>query len=322
MTSLNSTLSHLIAEEIRRPVPPAIHAFTTEICRRHGDAVAAILFYGSCLRKNTVDGVLDFYVLVDSYRAAYASSLLSALNTVLPPNVFYLEIQDGRQILRAKYAVISCTDFQHAATLRSVHAIVWGRFCQPFVLAYTRDEEARALVIQTATEAVLTLVTRTIALLLSGHDAWQFQAASLWQRGFQETYRSELRPERPATIRGLYEAATERYDRVTGMALHLLEQRGVVRLSQAGQRLVVSMEKQSQRRLRNAWRRRLPLAKALYALRLLKSACTFGDWLPYALWKLHRHTGVQVELTERQRRFPLIWGWPVIFRLLARRNLR
>ncbi|MGE0683640.1 MAG: hypothetical protein AB7P69_22420 [Candidatus Binatia bacterium] len=293
-----------------------------EIRRHHGDAVAAILFYGSCLRGNTLDGVLDFYVLVDSYRAAYASPFLTVLNTALPPNVFYLEVQDDRQTLRAKYAVISRADFQHAATLRSVHAIVWGRFCQPFILTYTRDEQARATVIQAATEAVLTLVTRTVALLLSSHDAWLFQPESLWQRGFQETYRSELRPEHPATVRNLYEAAAERYDQVARTALHVLEQRGVMHLSQEGQQLVVTMEEQSQRRLRNAWRWRVPLAKVFYAFRLLKSACTFGDWLPYALWKLSRHTGVQVELTERQRRHPLLWGWPVIFKLLARRDLR
>jgi hypothetical protein len=55
---------------------------------------------------------------------------------------------------------------------------------------------------------------------------------------------------------------------------------------------------------------------------LLKSALTFGDWLPYALWKLERHTGTRVELTDRQRRAPLIWGWPVIVKLLWQRALR
>lgn len=322
MINTDSTLSHLIAAEIARPTPAAINAFTTEIRRRHGEAIAAILFYGSCLRKNTLDGVLDFYVLVDSYRAAYASPLLTVLNTALPPNVFYIEAQDGQQTLRAKYAVISCADFQHAATVGSIHAIVWGRFCQPFVLAYSRDEQAHAIVVQTAMAAVLTFVTRTVALLLSNHNTWEFQPAALWQRGFQETYRSELRPEHPAVIRSLYETATERYARVAKAAFHVLEQRGLLRLSQDGQQLVVTMEEQRLRHLRNAWRWRVPLAKTLYALRLLKSAGTFGDWLPYALWKLHRHTGVRVELTERQRRYPLIWGWPVIFKLLARRNLR
>jgi hypothetical protein len=268
-----------------------------------------------------LEGVLDFYVLVDSYRAVYASPLLALLNTALPPNVFYSEVQTGPQLLRAKYAVISCVDFQRSATLRSIHAIVWGRFCQPFLLAYMRDEQTRAMVVQTATEAVLTLVSRTIALLLSHHTTWEFQPAALWQRGFVETYRSELRPEHPGTVRSLYEAAAERYERLAWAALSVLEQRGLLHVSIEGQWRSVTMEKRVRQRLRNAWRRRVPLAKALYALRLLKSAFTFGDWLPYALWKLQRHTGVQVELTERQRRRPLIWGWPVIFKLLARRDL-
>jgi hypothetical protein len=55
---------------------------------------------------------------------------------------------------------------------------------------------------------------------------------------------------------------------------------------------------------------------------LLKSAATFGDWLPYVLWKLERHGGTRIELTDRQRRHPLIWGWPVLWRVLRRRDLR
>ena len=321
MITSDPTLSQLIADEIARPLPSAIDALTAEIRRRHGDAVAAILFYGSCLRKNTLEGVLDFYVVVDSYRAAYASSLLTLLNTALPPNVFYLEAQAGQQTLRAKYAVISQADFQRAATLQSVHAIVWGRFCQPFLLAYARNEQAKTLIAQAATEAILTLVARTVTLLLSDHDVWEFHSETLWQTGFHETYRSELRPEHPATVRSLYEAAAERYDHIASIALHLLARRGFLHLLQENRSLIVTMDERTCRRVRNSWRRRLPLAKGLYALRLLKSAFTFGDWLPYALWKLQRHTGVQVELTERQRRHPLIWGWPVIFKLLARRDL-
>ena len=51
-------------------------------------------------------------------------------------------------------------------------------------------------------------------------------------------------------------------------------------------------------------------------LGLLKTAFTFGDWVPYVLWKIERHTAVRVEVSERQRRHPLIFGWPVIFRVL------
>ena len=59
-----------------------------------------------------------------------------------------------------------------------------------------------------------------------------------------------------------------------------------------------------------------------HIMRLLKTAFTFGDWVPYVLWKLERHTGRRIEPSERQRRHPLIFGWPIILPLLLRRNLR
>ena len=75
-------------------------------------------------------------------------------------------------------------------------------------------------------------------------------------------------------------------------------------------------------RARCPWRLRRPVAKLVYVAQLLKTASTFGDWVPYALWKLERHTGTHVEYSERQRRHPFIWGWPLVFRVLRKRDLR
>ena len=63
-------------------------------------------------------------------------------------------------------------------------------------------------------------------------------------------------------------------------------------------------------------------AKSVGALQLVKSALTFGDWMPYALWKLERHTGTRLDPSERQRRHPFLFAWPLVFRVLARRELR
>ena len=67
---------------------------------------------------------------------------------------------------------------------------------------------------------------------------------------------------------------------------------------------------------------RRPVAKALACLGLVKTAATFGDWVPYVLWKLERQSGVQIEVSEAQRRHPLLFGWPVLIRLLRLRVLR
>ena len=114
-----------------------------EILRRHGDAVAAILFYGSCLRRHTSEGVLDFYVVVDSYRTAYRSRALAWANAALPPNVFYLEIESALGTLRAKYAVMSMRDFARGAKPGGLRSGIWARFCQPALAVSVRDDPAR-----------------------------------------------------------------------------------------------------------------------------------------------------------------------------------
>ena len=314
-------LSEILTEELDQPAPKAARVFSDEICRRHGTAVAAVLFYGSCLRKQTTEGVLDFYVLVDSYRAVFSSPLFAVLNAILPPNVFYLEVQVGQETVRGKYAVISMQDFSRAASPKSVYAIIWGRFCQPTLLVHSRDDASRAAVIGSCVDAALTMVGRMAALLPE-----RFQAAELWQRGFQETYRTELRAEKPGTIQAIYQAVPERYDRIASEALRELERRGKLQVcsapTQPGTAWEVAFPAQQRSRVQRDWKLRRPIAKARYAVWLLKSAATFGDWLPYVLWKIGRHAGVTLQPTERQRRHPFLCGGPAVLKLLWQRNLR
>ena len=76
------------------------------------------------------------------------------------------------------------------------------------------------------------------------------------------------------------------------------------------------------RRARADWWLRRKLAKVVYAIALLKSTATFGDWLPYVLWKLERHGGTRLVPSDRQRRHPFLWGWPLLFKALWRRDFR
>ena len=311
-------LAALFDAEHRQEVPREAVALADEIRRRHGDSVAAVFFYGSCLRRGYVDeGVLDFYAVVDSYGAAYRSRLLAASNAVLPPNVYYVEMPFEGRALRMKYNIISQADFSHACRPESLHAIIWARFCQPAAFVYLRDEATRETLAGDAAEAALTLVSRMVAL-----HPQVTTAEELWQAAFATTYATELRPETSDTIRTVFDADPDRYCRVTELAVDALGRRGLVQGRAEGHRVQVRMNDATRRAIVTSWNRKLPVAKGLYVLRLIKSAATFGDWLPYALWKLTRHTGVTVELTERQRRYPLIFGWPVIFRLIRGQILR
>jgi len=316
-------LRELFRAEHAEPTAPEAAWFVEEILRRHGGAVSAVLFYGSCLRKkNVVGGVLDFYVVVDSYRSAYGAGLLAIANTLLPPNVFMVSVRRENEEVHAKYAVVSRDDFSRGVTGETLHSIVWARFCQPARLIYVRDEAARERVARDSAEAAVTMVRTALGLRGIAGEC-DVDPEALWQEGFRATYSTELRTERPETIRELFIAAPERYATVTMIALAELAARGAIALPAAVDRpLRVDVAPEWSSELATRWRRRTPLAKAVYFFRLIKSAFTFGDWLPYALWKLGRHTGVRVEPTPLQRRYPLIFGWPVIVKLLLSQKLR
>ena len=140
-------LRRFVDEELFRAPPDGVSHMTRAIHERHADALAAVLFYGSCLRGETLEGVLDFYALVDEYPRAYDSRIAAWLNAAFPPNVFYLECEAPGGTLRAKYAVMSRDDFARAAGLGSLRSGVWARFCQPARAVWTRDAAAREAVV-------------------------------------------------------------------------------------------------------------------------------------------------------------------------------
>src|SRR5262245_20410529 len=110
-----SELAALMGQELAQPVSPAVQAVADAIRSRHPNAALAVLFYGSCLRRPEgplADSLLDFYLLVDDYEAAYAGALTGFANRILPPNVFYLETRHDGATLRCKYAVISLAQFE------------------------------------------------------------------------------------------------------------------------------------------------------------------------------------------------------------------
>ncbi len=316
-------LTDFLTREWTQPVPEAVEVVAADIQRRHAEAIDAVLFYGSCLRtQQTADTVLDFYVLVRSYQSFYNRRLLTWLNTLPPPNVFYIEVRRGSQTLRAKYGVIPTADFERAATPAVVPAIILARFCQPTRMVFVCSEAVRNRVIHAATQATLTFLARTIPFFARHDLSRPFSLANLWQRGFRETYRTELRTERPETIRALYEASPERYDRVAQLGLQLLERSGRCVCRESDGQWSVALPRRTRWAGRVSWGVRATGAKCLYAVRLFKTVLTFDGWLPYVLWKLGRHTGVWVELSERQRRYPLLLGRPILFKLLRQRTLR
>lgn len=308
----------LLEAELATPVPEPVAAMADAIRARHGDAVRAVLFYGSCLRRGVVEGVLDYYVLVDAYRAAYDRRLLAWLNRVLPPNVFYVEHEHHGERLRAKYAVFSQRDFA-ARAVGGPDARVWARFSQPARIVWARDAESRSNAAAAIEAATRTAVVQMLCWQPGEATLQRVEPAALWLRGFRETYGSELRGEAGATIDALYAADAVRFDRVARLVLASDPR---LRSAVAGAVLEVESDPAWRARIRRAWATRRRVAKVVTVLGLLKTSLTFDDWVSYVLWKIERHSGKPVELSERQRRHPFLFAWPVLFRLLRDRVLR
>ena len=320
--NLESLRAH-VATELRTPVAPRIEWLANQLAAIHGKTVLGVLFYGSCLRKDTDDGVLDFWVVVDDYRAAYSKRWHSAINRIAPPNVFYVEVEREGRTLRTKYGVIDRRAFKKGTSFGAWHPYVWARFAQPARVLACRDDASFTFFTESVANAVVTMVGRLVCVLPARGDILRFSLAAFWQEAFRRTYDSERRPEADDHIRGFYAVDAERYDLVAGHALQHLVSVGLFEEATPHPRsFQVKISERNQRRLRLRWRLMRVYARFVGLLRLAKTAITFGDWVPYVLWKLERHTGRRIELSERQRKHPLIFAWPIIIPLLLRRNLR
>ena len=317
-----SRLAALVAEEQDRPVSAAALALCDAIRDRHGSGVAAILFYGSCLRRSSDEGVHDFYVVVDSYQDVYRNPYFSLSNFLLPPNVYTIEAETGANRHFAKYAVISLRAFESCVSPACVHPYIWARFAQPSLIVAARDLEARERVLAALAQAIVTFVQQLSVFMPAAGGRQRFSLSKFWQDAFRRTYSAELRNEKPEAIRNIYQSSPDRFDEAARCALAELEAQGRLKVLTRGGSVDVEMNWLSRTTTRLRWQLTRPLAKSIAFLRLLKTATTFGNWLDYILWKLERQGSDPIELTDRQRRYPLLFAWPVLVRLIAEKELR
>jgi hypothetical protein len=307
-------LTDQISRQISQPASPAIHTLAKTLLDTYGEAVQAILFYGSCLRTgDDRGGLVDLYVLVDSYRAAFPKSILAVLNKLLPPNVFYLEIPYADRMVRAKYAVLSMDDFSCGTSKRWFHSYIWGRFAQPIGLLYVCNDQTAQHIQAALAQAVLTFVERVLPRMPS-----PFTARDFWRIGWEMSYRAELRAERPQKLIRLFEAAPDYYEHITRQALLTLSFPVDIQESDTPYRYTVHISEGARRISRLDWMVRAWQGKMLSVLRLLKGIFTFRGRIDYILWKIERHSGIRVEASPRLKQYPLLAACVVLWRLYRR----
>ena len=305
------SLTQLVADELAIPASPAVQAFAAHIAAQYPDAARAVLFYGSCLRSEQLDGqMLDFYLIVSDYDSAYESRSLAKWNRRLPPNVFPFH-HDG---LMAKVAVLSEADFHNLNRPAASAVSVWARFAQPSRLVWVADDAARTLAAKAISGAAPTLLNASLAFAEREVDV-----LDLWQTGFQMTYDAELRAERNDRPSSVVEFDPERYERFGQAAL----QHTPIANELRGNKVHISPDPQ-QRIIqeRDRWPGLRRRGKMLTVARLAKAAFTYAGGIDYLAWKINRHAGTQIEIKPWQRRWPLVAALFLVPKLIAKGSIR
>ncbi|MGY4494415.1 hypothetical protein [Pseudomonas sp. TE3610] len=302
-----------VTRELSRPVNRDLHTLTHALMAQYGEAISAILFYGSCLRTHsTGEGLVDLYLLVDHYQDIHRTQLGQWANALLPPTVFlFTTATPGGTTLRAKCAILSVRDFEEG-THRWFQSYLWARFAQPSRLVFSRTTTVHRRVERAVCRAALRMISEALPV-----QAPLFNSDTFWTRALGLTYGTELRPEnsdRPALITHQNQAY---------LAALL---RAVAHIKGAGYAGSMTDElyinhTTSQQQLRQArrWRIRRIQGRLLNLVRLVKALFTVRGGVDYAIWKLERHWGEPIRQRERLRRYPLVFCWPLLWKLLKQR---
>jgi len=301
---MTQALTDIVRAQLDRSVPLEARDLANTLAVESGSAVLAILFYGSCLRNQTAEGVMDFYILLDNYSDYHATRLGAVANALLPPTVQYRPGEDAR----AKIAVITLESFAARMRPSSKDTTMWARFCQPSALLYARDEQAADAVAKAVADGVA-----TGAVWAQRLGPQSGTPTELWTALFRNTYGAELRVE-DGSDRGneIYEQAAGYFDEMLQPALEHAE----------GKQHLKGWKTTPATDYAPAWKRKRFYGKFYNISRLIKATFTFDQKVEYVQWKVERHTGKPLELTAFQKRHLLIAAPRILWKLWRQGSIR
>lgn len=295
---MTAGLAQRIGTALDRPVREEVSAYARLLAEEAG--ALAVLFYGSNLRTGSLEGVLDFYVLLPGPQRER-----------IWPRVSYREWDHGSQRLRAKIATMSLAQFAEAAAGRSRDTTIWARFVQPCALVWAAQEAARGQVLDALGDAAQTAARLAAAV---GPDSGPAEA--YWRALFRATYRAEFRVEKPGRENAILEVNAAHFDGLLPLAW---EAAGIA-FGRADESLAPRLDAAERRAILRWWDTRRRLGKPLNLLRLAKATTTFDGAADYAAWKLERHTGIALEVTPFRARYPLLAAPGALVELWRRRR--
>ena len=284
---MTASLHSMISKTALQPVPTSITTLADKIRAEHA-GVLAILAYGSAFRDAApADTLIDFYILTKD-GSGVSSNLASRLGCrFVPPNVYYAECNVQGETSRAKYAVLPFYKFQSLVSRQTGNPYFWARFAQPCRIVWCLDATVKTEVIATLAKSLATAFAN--AMGLSQNQTIQ----ATWTKLFEQTYRTELRPESTSRATQIFSANQDYFETVS----RLLAETTPVHAN---------------------WTWRVFQGKCLSVARLIKAAFTFQGGADYIAWKIKRHSGVAIEVKDWHRRHPLLAALVLMPQLLWR----
>lgn len=291
---MSGTLAARVDAMLAAPVADPVRAFAAAL----GTSARAlgVLFYGSNLRTGSLDGVLDFYVLLPGPR-----------ERGIWPRVSYHEREDGGRILRAKVATMTLATFAAAAAGETRDTTIWARFVQPSALAWVEDSRVLPGIAQAVAGAA-----RTAASLAAALGPEVGLEEGYWRALFRATYAAEFRVEKAGREESILAANRAHF---TGLLPAALESAGITATVTDDGLVRPQFTPVERQRLLVRWGRWRRSGKPLNVLRLLKASTTFEGAARYAAWKIERHTGIPVPLNPWHERHPVLAAPGVLWRV-------
>ncbi len=280
----------------------------------HFDGIACVYLYGSMLNPlvSTPTSFPDFYIIVDDYRRFYKSGVHTALNKVLPPNSYFLKLDDHGTSMPCKYCVLDTGALMRTTQYPGLRDFfIAGRLAKRIGILYTKDPAFLNGFIGTITDAMKFNVMFALSEMTGPFTLDEFIIHLLGL-----SYRAEIRTETQDKVISLYGSEKTFYQTVYRLFLEQAVSEGNLELR--GGRYVTVRPYFTPAYTRHF----ISHARKRAVYRLPKSIYTFSHYVEYLELKIERTTGEPLVLSKWDRRFPLIFGWRHLFRLIKKKALR
>jgi hypothetical protein len=214
---------------------------------------------------------------------------------------------DGEDQPPAKCAVVTLRHLQRSLRPLSPDHFLKGRVVQKLALVFSRGPSEEADVVE-AVQGAREGIVRWVRPFLSGpFDLERFAKTML-----RVSYRGEIRPESPARVLQVFDAQKDTLEGIAREALLAARGRGEVQLDDG----VYRWTRDPGKGLWAFYTGYFLHSKIRATARWFKYIVTFDGWLDYIIHKIERRAGFEVKVTERERRWPLIFLWPKVFMVL------